>query len=394
MRPASFALHGGQLGGLELLLARLLGPVDGYRLPGEDVPGWPTVPHLRVPGRPEIGPLRLTDADGTALATLNVQRIAPASTDASWVGGPLSPARTPEHGIGRHLRMDASTTMSGQTVALVGGRFRALDAEAVARAVNGRGGNLVVTGSAEGVADAELLDEVCAWAELRDAVRVWYLPNADFHDDRDIPALVLRERGADRVVDVRAARRAHGGGAVIVFTGLSGAGKSTVARAVVEKLAGARQVRTVLLDGDDVRRELSGELGFDREGRERNLRRIAWVAARIAQAGGLAVCAPIAPFASARAAMRAQVEPAWPFLIVYVSTPLHVAEQRDRKGLYAMARSGALGDFTGVHSPYEIPADADLEIDTSRLGIDECADQVIALLEQRGLVTALPTDRS
>jgi sulfate adenylyltransferase len=173
---------------------------------------------------------------------------------------------------------------------------------------------------------------------------------------------------------------------VLLFTGLSGAGKSTVARALVESVTARGLAKPVLLDGDDVRQELSAGLGYGREDRERNLTRIAWVAARVAEVGGLAVCAPIAPFASAREAMRQRVEPKSPFLVIHVATPMAVAEARDRKGLYAKARAGLIPDFTGIDSPYEVPQDADLVIDTSRTGVGECVDSVLGMLREKGLV--------
>ena len=177
-------------------------------------------------------------------------------------------------------------------------------------------------------------------------------------------------------------------GLLIVLSSPSGAGKSTVARALVEHLHAHTRQPAVLLDGDDVRREIAGELGFSREDRDRNLQRIAWVAARIAEVGGVAVCAPIAPFASSRDAMRAKVEPASPFLVVYVATPIEVAEARDRKGLYARARAGLIPDFTGIDSPYEVPADADLVLDTSRISVEDCVEQVLEMLAGRDVLRA------
>src|SRR3954452_23167595 len=146
------------------------------------------------------------------------------------------------------------------------------------------------------------------------------------------------------------------GGRVVMFTGLSGAGKSTIARQLVERLLEAGSPVT-LLDGDDVRAHLSAGLGFSRADRDINVLRIGWVAARIAKHSGLAVCAPIAPYATTRAEVRRLVEAeAGPgsFFLVHVATPLEECEARDRKGLYARARRGELQQFTGVNDPYEI----------------------------------------
>ena len=175
-------------------------------------------------------------------------------------------------------------------------------------------------------------------------------------------------------------------GVTIFFTGLSGSGKSTVANALRVRLLedGCRTV--TLLDGDLVRQHLSSELGFSREHRNLNVRRIAFVAAEITRHGGLAICAPIAPYAELRREARALVERVGTFLLVYVATPLEVCEARDPKGLYQRARAGTLPEFTGVSDPYEAPDDADLTIDTSRLAVAQAVDLVIAALEGRRLL--------
>jgi sulfate adenylyltransferase len=170
-----------------------------------------------------------------------------------------------------------------------------------------------------------------------------------------------------------------GKGVVVFFTGLSGSGKSTVARAVAERLQADRTV--TLLDGDRVRRLLSSGLGFSRADRDTNVARIGFVAAEIARHGGIAVCAPIAPYASTRATVRlmaAEADAA--FLLVYVATPLAECERRDRKGLYAKARAGLIPEFTGISDPYEAPEDADLVLDTTGRDVADCADEVLTLV--------------
>ncbi len=174
-------------------------------------------------------------------------------------------------------------------------------------------------------------------------------------------------------------------GLVLFFTGLSGSGKSTVAHAVATWVEESGRRRVTLLDGDLVRRNLSAGLGFTPEDRERNIRRIGWVAAEVGRHGGLAVCAPIAPYAATRAAARDMARAAGAgFVLVHVATPVEVCEARDRKGLYARARAGLLRDFTGVDAPYEAPHDAELVIDTSAASIVQCRDEVLALLERQG----------
>jgi len=173
-------------------------------------------------------------------------------------------------------------------------------------------------------------------------------------------------------------------GLAIFFTGLSGSGKSTIARGLAEALT-ERGDRTVsLLDGDHVRQLLSAGLSFSRADRDLNIARIGYVAAEVARHGGIAICAPIAPYAQARAAARQLVTEVGDFLLIYVSTPVDVCAARDRKGLYAKARAGLISGFTGVTDPYEEPRDADLVLDTSAMGRQEAVDAVLKLLVTGG----------
>ena len=172
---------------------------------------------------------------------------------------------------------------------------------------------------------------------------------------------------------------AAGQGLTVFFTGLSGSGKSTLARALATRLAAAGRTVT-LLDGDVVRTHLSAGLGFDRAARDANIRRIGYVAAEVTKHGGVAICAPIAPYEQARRDARAAVEQYGRFLLVHVATPLSVCEERDSKGLYARARAGELPGFTGVSDPYEPPDDAELRLDTSQVGLEEAVNRLMALL--------------
>ena len=173
-------------------------------------------------------------------------------------------------------------------------------------------------------------------------------------------------------------------GLAIFFTGLSGSGKSTIARGLAEALT-ERGDRTVsLLDGDHVRQLLSAGLTFSRADRDLNIARIGYVAAEVARHGGIAICAPIAPYAAARAAARQMVTEVGDFLLVYVSTPVDVCAARDRKGLYAKARAGLITGFTGVSDPYEEPRDADLVLDTSVMTRQQAVDAVLKLLTTGG----------
>ncbi len=175
-------------------------------------------------------------------------------------------------------------------------------------------------------------------------------------------------------------------GFTLFFTGLSGSGKSTLANGVMVKLRerGGRQVS--LLDGDKVRKNLSSELTFSKEHRNLNILRIGYVASEITKNGGIAVCAPIAPFAATRNSVRRMIEEVGAYIEIHVCTPIEVCEARDRKGFYAMARAGKIKDFTGVDSPYETPENPQLRIDTSQHSMNEAVDLVIDELLSTGLL--------
>jgi sulfate adenylyltransferase len=210
----------------------------------------------------------------------------------------------------------------------------------------------------------------------------------------DVVAVPLSaEEATHRTVDLAAAYStgslrevntvplATGPGRTVLLTGLSGSGKSTIARALVQRVVADRIV--TLLDGDVVRTHLSRGLGFSREDRDINIRRIGWVAAEVTKHGGLAVCAPIAPYDETRQWVRGTVESAGgpgSFVLVWVSTPIEECERRDVKGLYAKARAGEIKGFTGIDDPYEAPDDADLVLDTTKVSVDNAVDQILALL--------------
>jgi len=177
-------------------------------------------------------------------------------------------------------------------------------------------------------------------------------------------------------------------GFTVFFTGLSGSGKSTIANALLVKLLemGGRPV--TLLDGDLVRKHLSSELGFSKEHRDLNIRRIGFVASEITKNGGIALCAPIAPYDELRKEVHSMIDPVGGFLLVYMSTPLEVCEERDRKGLYAKARAGVIKEFTGISDPYEPPEDADVVIDTTNTTVEEAAQDLILHLEREGYIGA------
>ena len=177
-------------------------------------------------------------------------------------------------------------------------------------------------------------------------------------------------------------------GFTVFFTGFSGSGKSTIANALMVKLMemGGRPV--TLLDGDLVRKHLSSELGFSKEHRDINIRRIGYVASEITKNGGVAICAPIAPYASTRRAVREEIEAFGAFVEVHVATTIEECEKRDRKGLYKLAREGKIKEFTGISDPYDVPENPELRLETEGMDVDYCAQQVILKLEQMGLIAA------
>jgi len=178
----------------------------------------------------------------------------------------------------------------------------------------------------------------------------------------------------------------HKQGFTVFFTGLSGSGKSTIANALMVKLmeTGGRAIS--LLDGDVVRKNLSSELGFSKEHRDLNIRRIGYVASEITKNGGIAICAPIAPYAATRRTVRDMISPLGGFVEIHVATPIEVCEDRDRKGLYAKARAGIIKEFTGISDPYEVPESPEMVIDTANISPDLAAHRIMLKLESMGFM--------
>lgn len=305
-----------------------------------------------------------------------------------WVGGSTSRAFDALYAVQR-TRGDATLAvvvdqhpdagLAGRLQELAGGRHVALLVLAgPTRAPHGGGVDLVraalrVAGE---VRDAEVVALPLSAAQV-DA-RPHLLESA------------TRAHGATEVVRLSGSSpsgRRSGGGVVLFFTGLSGSGKSTVAQAVAAALRETSDRRVSLLDGDEVRRHLSSNLGFSREDRALHVQRLGWVAAEVAYHGGWAICSPIGPEDSVREAVRLMVtERGGTFVLVHVSTALEECERRDRKGLYARARRGEIPDFTGISAPYEVPPSPDVRIDTTDLTVAEARDTVLGLLGERGLL--------
>ena len=173
-------------------------------------------------------------------------------------------------------------------------------------------------------------------------------------------------------------------GFTLFFTGLSGSGKSTIANALLIRLRELTHRTITLLDGDIVRTHLSSELGFSKEHRDLNIQRIGYVASEITKHRGIAICAPIAPYASTRARVKELVQPSGGFIEIHVSTSLDVCESRDPKGLYKKARAGEIKQFTGIDDPYEKPEHADLVLDTEKLTVENSVNTIMQFLADSG----------
>ena len=380
-----------ELDDLELLTIGALAPATRFNEPGSAVT-------LELP--PELvdaGAVELVDPEGLPLAVVRTD------TEGGWAveslthaqHGPfrrlyLTPIQVREQYAGRTFVpvTDALTdTQLGELegvgplvlLALVGAGTTALPAVGLLRATLTAAALLpnaavvAVPLAAHGDADADHALGVQVVANYAGGDRVVGLAT-----DGDLPPEVAN------VVDFYE-RHPDEQGLVLFFTGLSGSGKSTLAQALMDRILeqGTRTVTS--LDGDVVRRNLSAGLTFSREDRETNIRRIGWVAAEISRHGGIAVCSPIAPFDETRQQVRAMVDAAGgAFFLVHVATPLEECERRDRKGLYAKARRGEIPEFTGISSPYEEPADADVRVDTTGRSIDDALDDVIAGLREAG----------
>jgi sulfate adenylyltransferase len=175
-------------------------------------------------------------------------------------------------------------------------------------------------------------------------------------------------------------------GFTLFFTGLSGAGKSTIAKVVFSKMLEIGKRPVTLLDGDIVRQNLSSELNFSKEHRDINVRRIGFVATEITKNRGIAICAPIAPYAHTRSEIRRAIEAHGGFVEIHVATPLQECEKRDRKGMYAKARAGLIKGYTGIDDPYEVPKASELSIDTTGITPDEAAQEILLFLGQKGYI--------
>lgn len=375
-----------------------------------------TVPdEVAAQGR-EAGSIELTDPEGLPLARVEVAQTSPAGAGDDRmvaIAGTVTPLAHHEFGAFRRYFKtpgEVRTQFADAEFIVVPVREPLTDTaiEAINLAAREAGKATAVllvhvgTGSPRGVSAAGLMRATLAAAEQVDRGYVVAVPVAA-RDDEEADAWLrahvascyspavhgyvndgaLPEAVAAAVAVDRPPRDRQG--VVIFFTGFSGSGKSTLARALHDVLLedGARTVTS--LDGDVVRRHLSAGLGFSREDRETNIRRIGWVAAEISRHGGMAICSPIAPFDSTRQEVRRMVaEAGGGFVLVHVATPIEECERRDRKGLYARARAGEIPDFTGISSPYDVPSDATVRVDTTGRSIADCLQDVLEVLYGEG----------
>ncbi|HET7735991.1 MAG TPA: adenylyl-sulfate kinase [Nocardioidaceae bacterium] len=354
---------------------------------------------LEAPG--VEGPLELVDPEGLPLATIE-----PEGTDGTLVWGPVQLLSHPAYGAFRRLYLapaDVRQRYAGATTVPVAGPLTEQDLATLRAA-----GPVVLLalagkGTPQGLSSIGLIRATLAAAELLDDAAVVAVPLAsrgDAEADHVFGQQVVQAyaTGAiigvtgegelpDAVADIVELDRPDRDeqGLVLFFTGLSGSGKSTLARALHD-LVLEQGTRTITsLDGDVVRRNLSAGLTFSKEDRETNIRRIGWVAAEISRHGGVAICSPIAPFDETRRQVRAMVDEAGgAFFLIHVATPLEECERRDRKGLYAKARRGEIPEFTGISSPYEEPADADVRVDTTGRTIEDALGDVLSALDAAG----------
>jgi sulfate adenylyltransferase len=378
--------HPRELDDLELLLSGALSPLTNFEPAG---PVSLELPAELADGLPDGGAVELVDPEGLPLAT--------------WTPDSLEPLARPAYGAFRRLHLTPEETRRAHagalTVPLASPPTQA-DLDTIQQARAGRPVVLLALcghGTSQGVTPVGLVRAALAAAELLGDAEVVAVPLPSHGDPQIDHELGQRVAGNYATGDLLALRgegelpasiaaiveqdQPEQPGLVVFFTGLSGSGKSTLARALHDHLLEQGGHTVTSLDGDVVRRNLSKGLTFSKEDRETNIRRIGWVAAEISRHHGIAICSPIAPYDETRQAVRRMVDDAGGiFVLVHVATPLEECERRDRKGLYAKARAGEIPEFTGISSPYEEPADADVRVDTTGRTIEEALADVLAVL--------------
>ena len=402
-----------ELDDVELLRMGVLSPLEGFE--GADGDVTLAVPHDLVEWARERDGLEITDPEGVPLAVVSIEDTYPVDNELTGIVGEVRalPGAVRRAFGNRYVTPSASRTkLPSWTVTIpVDAPLTDGDIDSITREFGDHPLLFLVlagAGSPRGLSGPGLVRATIAAASCFHDALVIAVPAAVRQSETDDLAFRRQVVAAyapgetvhwpvgdgplsETIESVVAEDRPLGleQGLVVFFTGLSGSGKSTLAQALSNRLIenGGRSVS--LLDGDIVRRNLSRGLTFSREDREANIERIGWVAAEIARHGGLAICSPIAPFDRTRKAARAMADDAGAaFVLIHVATPLEECERRDRKGLYAKARRGEIEHFTGISSPYEDPADADLKFDTTDRTIEDVLDEILAFLIGRGWLPA------
>lgn len=402
------ALRQAELDDLELLLGGLYGSEPAYSIPDPAHSPESIKVSLWVPGEAAqdahgAGALLLTDADGTPLARLSITHSE--DTDGgAYLAGPLSAVQPAEHPPARDIRLTSPLVSEGESTpsALLAVFSRAPRPHEIAHAVlraKSQGATLwllAVGARADDRALLAVVDDLRQCQQNLPNVRAGLLAVPRYGHPTGGPSgtvgeYILSRLEASEIMNftnpddfqaVNSPTDNRSGGMVVLMTGLSGSGKSTLARALAEYLGKSDRRQLTLLDGDDVRRFLTAGLGFSKADRNTNVERIGWVASLISKSGGIAVCAPIAPFETSRQRVREFAEGAGRYVLVHVSTPLAECEKRDRKGLYAKARAGIIPDFTGIDSPYEVPTDADYVVDTSITSTEVALEELLIVIEK------------
>ncbi len=395
-----------ELADLELLLSGAFAPLTGFLTSADvdevvahgrlaDGTSWPDPITIALPESIRPGEqVTLKDPEGASVAVMTVRE-----RDGHHAAGPVEALDAPAYGPFARLRRTPEDVRKelpdGETLAVTmrGPLDSATLDDIAATAEELEAGilllPLVFGESGPAVVRAAL--KASAALPGSSVVAVPLAPREDPEIDLELREHVARNYGATEhyagPAPVVIPGPPHRRGLVVFFTGLSGSGKSTIARGLRDALL-ERGGRTVTyLDGDVVRRLLSAGLTFSREDRDHNIRRIGFVAAEVARHGGLAICAPIAPYAETRDEVRAMAEEVGAdFLLVHISTPLEECERRDRKGLYAKARAGLIPEFTGISDPYEEPEDAELTLDTTGMTVDRAVSAVLNLLTSGGWI--------
>ncbi len=409
-----------ELDDLELLGHRALGDREGFG-PADD-PVRLLVPPSVGDAATAVGALELVDPEGLPLAEVAVESTFDAGDGLVGLVGPVKTLTHHQFGAYRRLYLGPTQVreqFGADTVTVpVAGPLTVSDLAAVRAAAGGRtvvllaltghgtptyeGRRLSATGllRATLVAAESIPGAVVVAAPLAsrgpgaaEADHILGEQVATAYAAADVLAVAGEGDLPDAVAEVISAEvpAADEVGLVVFFTGLSGSGKSTIARALHDVVLERGERSVTSLDGDVVRRNLSAGLTFSKPDRETNIRRIGWVAAEISRHRGVSICSPIAPFDETRQQVRALVEEAGgAFFLIHVATPVEECERRDRKGLYAKARRGEIPEFTGISSPYEEPADADVRVDTTGRSIEDCLDEVLDALDEAGFVPRRP----